>query len=162
MSLVKWAFLGLLALPAAELVAFMIVAALIGWQWAGVALVATSILGVMLLRRTGRRDLARFADAVRADGLAALHLDAPGAANMLAALLLVVPGFVTDALGAALFVPAFRRWASAALARPLTAARRHRHGAPGEIIDLEPGEWRQIPEERRPRQRSPRRKTKSG
>ena len=35
MSLVKWAFIGLLVLPAAEIVAFILVAALIGWLLGG-------------------------------------------------------------------------------------------------------------------------------
>src|SRR5262249_39251432 len=34
MSLVKWTLIGLLVLPAAELFAFFLVAALIGWLWA--------------------------------------------------------------------------------------------------------------------------------
>ncbi len=151
MSLVKWALLGVVALPAAEAVTFLIVAAYVGWLWAGIAFVSTSVLGVMLLRHSGRRDFARFIDALRSSGWSALHLDAPGAANMLAALLLTIPGFITDALGAALLVPAFRRWAVAALATSLKARRTRRHGLP-EIIDLEPGEWRHI-SDRKPRRR---------
>jgi UPF0716 family protein affecting phage T7 exclusion len=116
----------------------------------------------MLLRRTGRRDFARFAQALRSDGLTALHLDAPGAANMLAALFLAFPGFITDALGAALLVPAFRRRAAAALAKSLTAPKTSRRGGlPGEIIDLEPEEWRQIPDGEPRRRRSSRRKARS-
>jgi UPF0716 protein FxsA len=167
MSLVKWAFIGLLALPAAEIVGFLLVASLIGWLLAGIAFVATSVLGVMLLKRTGRRDLARLGDALRNDGIAALHLESPGVASMLGALLLVFPGFVTDALGGALFVPAFRRWAAAALATVVNQAvnerdRKRRHGPQGDIIDLEPGEWHQIPDQSRARRRKSRRKATSG
>ena len=167
MSLVKWAFIGLLALPAAEILGFLLVAALIGWLWAVIAFVATSVLGVTLLKRTGRRDLARLADALRDDGVAALHLESPGVASMLGALLLVFPGFVTDVLGAALFVPALRRWAAAALAKAVNKAveerdRKHRHGPQDSIIDLEPGEWHQIPDQSRPPRRKSSRKAKTG
>jgi UPF0716 protein FxsA len=167
MSLVKWAFIGLLALPAAEIVGFLLVAALIGWLWAGIALVATSVLGVTLLKRTGRRDLARLVEALRNDGIAALHLESPGVASMLGALLLIFPGFVTDVLGGSLFVPAFRRCTAAALAKAVNKAvqgrdRKHRHGPQDAIIDLEPGEWHQVPDQSRARQRKSRRKATSG
>ena len=59
MSLVKWTLIGLLVLPAAEFVAFFLVAALIGWLWAAGLFIATSIAGVLLLRRFGRPDLDR-------------------------------------------------------------------------------------------------------
>jgi UPF0716 family protein affecting phage T7 exclusion len=115
MSLVKWTFIGLLVLPAAEIVGFLLVAAWIGWLWAGILFVATSVIGVMALKRSGRRDLARLADALRTEGILALHIDAPGLATMLGAILLIIPGFITDVLGGALFVPALRRWMAVGL-----------------------------------------------
>ena len=59
MSLVKWGFIGLLVLPAAELATFLLVAALIGWLAAAMLFVATSVAGVMLLRHSGRDNLDR-------------------------------------------------------------------------------------------------------
>jgi UPF0716 family protein affecting phage T7 exclusion len=60
---------------------------------------------------------------------------------------LVFPGFVTDAMGAALFVPACRRWIGVALEK---AARKRRHRARDKsgpaVIDLEPNEWHQVPD----------------
>jgi UPF0716 protein FxsA len=161
MSLVKWTSLAFVTLPAAEVLTFLIVAAYVGWFWAAIAFVSTSVLGVMLLRHSGRRNLARFAQALRSDGLTALHLDTPGAANMLAALFLTLPGFITDALAAALLVPAFRRRAAAVLAKTLMAPKTSSGGSPGEIIDLEPGEWRQIPDREPRRRRSSRHKAGS-
>lgn len=154
MSLVKWGFIGLIALPAAEVIAFLLVAGLIGWFPAVIGLVATSAWGVMLLRRSGRRDLDRFIEALRTEGSGALHLGSPGAASMLGAVLLVLPGFITDALGAALVLPGLRRWATAALAKiasPMTIEPRKRR--PDHVIDLEPGEWHQVPEQNRRRRR---------
>ena len=146
MLLVKWAFIGLLVLPAAELVAFLLVAALIGWLWAVVLFVATSVAGVLLLRRSGRANLDRFRAAFAQDGIRAVHLESPGVAAMLGGILLVFPGFITDLLGAGLLVPVIRRWAG----RKLATARRNRRRSQRDdhVIDLTPTEWHQIPDQR--------------
>ena len=149
MSLVKWAFIGLLVLPAAELVAFVVVAALIGWLRAAALFVATSVVGVLVLRRSGRSNLARLRAAFAQDGIRAVHLETPGMATMLGGILLVFPGFITDVLGTALFLPAVRRWAAGAL-----ASAQRRHGARDDrVIDLEPGEWQQISDQTHARRR---------
>jgi UPF0716 family protein affecting phage T7 exclusion len=149
MLLVKWALIGLLVLPVAEVVAFVVVAALIGWLPAAVLFVATSLLGVLLLRRSGRADLERLRAGFAQDGIRAIHLERPGVASMLGGILLVFPGFITDIVGAALFVPALRRWATARLG----AAVRNRQRGPRDdrVIDLTPGEYHQIPDQSRSR-----------
>jgi UPF0716 protein FxsA len=151
MSLVKWGFIGLLVLPAAELAVFILVAALIGWLAAAMLFVATSVVGVLLLRHSGRGNLERLRTAFAQEGLRAVHLETPGAAAMLGGILLVFPGFVTDVLGAALFLPTARRWLGGVLAR--NASARRRRSQDHRIIDLEPSEWRQIPDQRRNRRR---------
>jgi UPF0716 protein FxsA len=153
MSLVKWAFVGLLTLPLAEVVALFLVASLLGWFLTIVLFLATSAIGVMLLRRTGRGDLDRLRVAFAQEGLRAIHLETPGFATMLGGILLVIPGFITDAVGAALFLPRFRQWAGAAIRR--AARKRPRDQS---VIDLEPSEWHQVPDQRPKR----RRKTKGG
>ncbi len=149
MSLVKWAFIGLLVLPAAELVAFVLMAALIGWLWTAALLVSTSIVGVLLLRRSGRGNLDRFRAAFAQEGIRAVHLETPGVGAMLGGILLAFPGLITDILGAALLLPAVRRWAVAKLANARQKRRRGR--GDDQVIDLEPGEWHQIPDNRRGR-----------
>jgi UPF0716 protein FxsA len=149
MSLVKWTFIGLIALPAAEIALFLIVAALIGFLWAALLFIATSALGVFLLRRSGRRDLARLADALAKDGLRGVISDPQGLAKLLGAFLLILPGFITDLAGAALFIPAFRQWAARAIATSAQAPHARK-----DVIDLEPGEWRRLPEKKRGRPRS--------
>jgi UPF0716 protein FxsA len=160
MSLVKWAFIGLLALPAAEIVSFLLVAVLIGWIWAALLFVATSVAGVLLLRRHGRHELERFRAAFAQDGIRAVHLESPGVAAMLGGILLVFPGFITDLLGAALLVPPLRRWLSGKLAQARRDRRRRKHG--DHVIDLAPSEWQQIPDQRRdpPRKSSKSRSSK--
>jgi UPF0716 protein FxsA len=149
MSLLKWAFVALLILPLAEIGVLILAAAAIGWPLTIVLFVATSVLGVILLQKSGGSEFERLRQAIGAEGLLGLHLESPGLGPVLGAILLVIPGFVTDIVGAALFVPQCRRWASAALAK---AARRRRYRARARdksvppVIDLEPGEWHQEPD----------------
>src|SRR5499433_1511142 len=155
MCLVKWTLIGLLVLPAAELFAFFLIAALIGWLWATGLFIATSFVGVLLLRRFGRADLDRLRTAFAQEGIRALHLETPGVATMVGAILLIFPGFITDFLGAALFLPAARQWIAAKFA---TLARGSRHTPrDAHVMELEPGEWHQIPDPRRRRRRKPKR-----
>jgi UPF0716 protein FxsA len=105
----------LIAVPIVEVFAFIEVALAIGWILATVVLVGTSLLGVPLLRVQGRSALRQVSLAVserRPPGGAALD----GALGFLGCILLVVPGFVTDALGALLLFPPtrvlLRRWIS--------------------------------------------------
>jgi UPF0716 family protein affecting phage T7 exclusion len=113
---------------------------------------------VMLLRRSGRNNLERLRAAFAQDGIRAVHLETPGVAAMLGGILLVFPGFITDALGAALFVPPLRRWLAGALARNAEARRRRQRDAES-IIDLEPSEWQQLPDQSRGRRRKSKRAT---
>jgi UPF0716 protein FxsA len=158
MSLVKWTFIGLVALPAAELLALILVAALIGWLWTAALFVATSVMGVLLLRKSGRADLNRVRTAFARDGLRAIRLETPGVAPVIGGILLVFPGFMTDILGAALYVPALRRWAAGKLA---TRTRRAGRRADEHVIDLEPSEWRHLPDQRR-RRRKPKDRVERG
>ena len=155
MSLVKWTLIGLLVLPAAELFAFFLVAALIGWLWAAGLFIATSIVGALLLRRFGRADLDRLRTAFARDGIRALHLETPGMATMLGGILLIFPGFITDLLGAALLLPTVRRWAAAKLATFARSSRRTPRD--DRVLELEPGEWHQIPDRGRRRRRKSKR-----
>ena len=147
MSLVKWSFIALLLLPAAEIAIVILVALLIGWLWTIVLFLATSAAGLILLRRSGRSDLDRARAAFAKDGFRAVHLEMPGFGPIVGGILLVFPGFITDVLGLALLVPWFRRWAAARLRQ---AARQPRRSRPGEItvIDLAPNEWQQITDAR--------------
>jgi UPF0716 protein FxsA len=141
MSLVKWAFLGLLALPAAELAVFVLAAWTMGWFWTIALFLGTSLLGLLLLRQSGRAHIDRFRQAVAQRGLRAIDLETPGAAPIIGGILLVVPGFITDALGLVLLAPPVRRAAAARL----RDARRQRRGQGGRgVIDLPPDEWRNV------------------
>ena len=105
----------LIAVPVLEVFVFIEVGQAIGWLLAVVLLLGTSVAGVQIVRIQGRAALERVSLAVsgrRAPGGAAVD----GALGFLGGLLLVVPGFVTDALGALLLLPPTRaltrRWLS--------------------------------------------------
>ena len=146
MSLVKWAFVGLLVLPAAEIATFILAAQAIGWAGTIAFFLATSLIGVIVLRRSGRRDLDRFLAVLARDGVSAIHLETPGLAAIIGGILLVVPGFITDLAGALLFVTPVRRWASMTIGRALR--RRRRDPPTRTVIDLSPDQWRQLPDGR--------------
>jgi UPF0716 protein FxsA len=123
--------------------------------WAAGLFIATSIVGALLLRRFGRADLDRLRTAFARDGIRALHLETPGVATMLGGILLIFPGFITDLLGAALLLPAVRRWAAAKLATFARSSRRTPRD--DRVIELEPSEWHQIPDRGRRRRRKSKR-----
>jgi UPF0716 protein FxsA len=110
----------LIGVPVVEVLVFIEVGLAIGWLPATVLLLGASLLGVPLLRVQGRAALRRVSSAVserRAPGGAALD----GALGFLGCMLLVAPGFVTDALGVLLLFPPTRallaRWISRRYAR---------------------------------------------
>ena len=151
MSLLKWAFIVLLVLPVAEFAVFLLAATMVGWLWTALALVGTSLLGIVLLKRSRSHELARLAGALRSDRWGALRLDSPGAGTLVGAILLVLPGFITDVLGGALFTPQFRRWATSALAkRAERVSRTSSHRGRDHILDLKPTEWHQIQDQQHP------------
>jgi UPF0716 protein FxsA len=143
MSLVKCGFISVILLPAAEIAAFIVVALLIGWFWTLCLFLATTALGVVVLRRSARADLDRFRAAVTANGVRAIHLESPGLGPMLAGILLVIPGFITDALGAFLLIPAVRRRLVHVISRSGAARQAQRDPA---VVDLAPTEWHQVPD----------------
>ena len=98
----------LLALPIVEIVLFIAMGDLIGfWQSIGI-MIATALLGFVVLRRQPM---------ILAQGL---HIDMNsktnplhGALVLIAGVLLFVPGYFTDAVGFLLLFPIFRTWAIA-------------------------------------------------
>jgi UPF0716 protein FxsA len=105
----------LLAWPAVEIFVFIEVGLAIGWLLAVVLLLATSVLGAQLLRIQGRVAIERVTVAI-SEGRTPARAAIDGLLGFLGGVLLVIPGFVTDALGALLVLPPTkaltRRWLS--------------------------------------------------
>ena len=144
MNVAKWLILALLALPLAELAAFIAVAATIGFAWALALVLAGSLTGALVLRHAGGSHIARVRVAV-SQGLGegsftALQADSSGFLILLAGILLLIPGFITDIAGLLLLVAPLRQ----ALGTWL------RGGAPPPrrdgVVDLEPEQWRRVPD----------------
>jgi UPF0716 protein FxsA len=105
----------LLAWPAIEIFVLIEVGHAIGWLLAVALLLGSSVLGAQLLRIQGRSALERVSLAV-SEGRAPARAAIDGLLGFLGGVLLVIPGFVTDALGALLLLPPTRalarRWLS--------------------------------------------------
>lgn len=95
----------LLGYPLAEIAAAVAVARLLGWPLTIALVIAGVPIGWLVVKAQGRRALASLRDLVARGDLPNLH-DAGG---VFAGLLIMMPGFVTDVLGAVLLVPAIRR-----------------------------------------------------
>jgi UPF0716 protein FxsA len=140
MNVAKYLVLALLALPVMELVVFIAVAGSIGFLWALLLVVASSMAGAMVLRHAGGNHIARMRVAMRPGGFTALQADSAGTMTVLAGILLFIPGFITDVLGLLLLLAPLRRALAALLGRKMAPARTDG------VVDLEPEQWHQVPD----------------
>ena len=146
MSLLKWAIFGLLVLPLAEIVVFVAVAVKLGFLAALALTILTSMAGIAVIRSAGKGGMERVRTAFGDRVISRVELDGPGFLTVLAGFLMVLPGFLTDIMGALLLLPVTRRWIHAALRRAV--ARAERAAGRPEVVDLDPAQWRRLPEER--------------
>lgn len=107
--------------PLIEIALFVTLGGALGLWLTLLVVIGTAVLGVVLLRRLGyrnaerlRAEMGRMRDPLGAAG--------DGVLRALAALLLILPGFLTDILGALLLIPPVRRAIVAALASRVTVA----------------------------------------
>jgi UPF0716 protein FxsA len=135
----------LLALPLLEIAGFVVVGRQVG-ALATVGLVlASSIAGAMLLRHQGFSVMTRIRAEMDAGRDPSRQL-AHGAMIVLAAILLIIPGFITDIIGLLLFLPPVRDLAWRALkGRVVLATNFSTGGFRGrprdKTIDLDDGDY---------------------
>ncbi|EJW13079.1 hypothetical protein A33M_0571 [Rhodovulum sp. PH10] len=150
MKIGKWLLLGVLLLPLAELVAFAIVSALIGGYGATVLVLVGSAIGGTMLYREGPDWLRSLRDVLAGRASPAMARRLP-VRQALIAVLLAVPGLLTDAVALALLLPPVRTRLDMLLGRigphdpgpgPGAGFRR----PPGGMIDLDPDEWERLPD----------------
>jgi UPF0716 protein FxsA len=139
--MVKWIIAAILLLPLAEIAVFVAITTLVGLGWALALMLLTTLCGTLVLRRAGRRQMARFRVAVSDTGIAGIEADSGGFVTVLAGLLLFLPGFLTDLVGAALLIGAVRRGCGRALRSWLRNSQADRS-----VVDLAPEEWRKVPD----------------
>jgi UPF0716 protein FxsA len=131
MNVAKWLLIALLALPLAELAALIAVIVALGLMWAVALQAASSLAGLMVLRHAGGAHISRVRAAVGQGRVAALSADGTGSLTLLAGILLLIPGFITDAAGLVLLLGTLIQSAAA--------------NPPGDgVIDLPPEQWHQI------------------
>lgn len=136
-------FLLLLVVPLVEIAAFIVVGGQIGVATTLLLTLVTAIIGTMLLRRQGLAIVQQIGRELEANRIPARQL-ADGAMIAIAGILLLTPGFVTDAVGFLLFVPAFRAFVWRQIGKRLDVtvaqsggpARRH-----PDIVELDESEY---------------------
>lgn len=138
-NMAKWLLLALVTLPLMELAVFIAVAAVIGFAGALGLLLATSLTGGLVLRYAGGRHIARARVALSEGSFTSLQADSSGVLLLLAGILLLIPGFITDLLGLLLLVSPLRQGLAALFGRGQTQP-----GADG-VVDLPPEQWHRVP-----------------
>lgn len=108
--------IGLACWAVLELWVITLVASQIGAAWTVLALVASSVLGWVLIRREGRGAWRAIQEA-SSEGRSPDRAIVDGALILIGGVLLIVPGFVSGFLGLLLLIPPVR-----ALVRPLVVA----------------------------------------
>lgn len=132
-----------LGLVLAEIATFILVGEAIGVLPTLALVLFGMVTGAVLLRRAGVSTLMRMRNEAAAGRMPARPL-LDGAVGAVAALLIMLPGFLTDLIGLLLLIPATRnrlwrglsgRLPARPAGSPSFAARR------AEVIDLEPGDY---------------------
>jgi UPF0716 protein FxsA len=113
--------------PLAEIAIFIVVGQGIGLWPTLAAVVITALIGTALLRAQGFAVLRRLQHSLEHGALPVAEVF-HGACLLVAGALLLTPGFLTDAIGFAMFVPGFRVVLGRALFARLSRSRRVRAG----------------------------------
>jgi UPF0716 protein FxsA len=146
LSFDRWPLSGLKGLVlgwlAAEVLAFCIAIKLLGVGGTLLLGLCTTLLGAAMLRRLGLDAARQLSRTIVSGSRNEAFVD--GTLTALGALLLIVPGFVSDAAGLALATPSIRqRVAARLLAAPDPSTGPKRRSNP-DVIDLSPDDWRVV------------------
>ncbi|MGH3713899.1 MAG: FxsA family protein [Micromonosporaceae bacterium] len=96
-----------LLIPVAEIAAWIGVAQLVGFGWALLGTLATSVLGFFVVRGESRRAFRRFQQTMESGQVPGTEAS-NGALRLLGGIALVIPGYVTDLIGLLLLAPPIR------------------------------------------------------
>lgn len=147
----------LLFIPILEIAVFIMVGGQIGVALTLGMILVTAILGSILLRIQGFATLASIQEKSRSGAIPGKEL-VNGVMIMIAGVLLLTPGFVTDSIGFLLFFPPFRQFLWSAIASKVvvqTKSSFQKNGHPfGDarnnpnqdgVVDLDPSEFSEKP-----------------
>lgn len=126
-----------------EIVAFALAVKLLGFGLTVLLMFVTSLLGVAMLRRIGLGAAQQLRRSMASGGTSSSAF-VDGTLTALGAVLLILPGFVSDAVGLVLATPSLRQALAARfLAGGTAPVRPAQRGAP-DVIDLTPDDWRVV------------------
>jgi len=134
-----------------EVCALALIVHVAGWSGAILLGVLTSLAGVVMLRQTGlgaARGLRRALNGENAPEGAMLD----GALAALGAVMLILPGFLSDLVGLALSAPSIRQFLAVRFGARATKVGMQRDG----VIELSPEDWRRVDDRPESRDRLPR------
>jgi len=143
----------LLFIPILEISVFILIGGEIGVGWTLLLILVTAILGSILLRVQGFSILGKIQAETARGGLPAKEL-VNGVMILIAGVLLLTPGFVTDSIGFLLFFPPFRHFLWTTIASKIVikttnpfgqGAGRQQHPNDETIVDLDPSEFSEKP-----------------
>ena len=116
-----------------ELATFFWVEDRIGLGWALLLALATAVIGSILVRRAGMKAFLQFQTALGSRRLPGRELT-HGAAILVAGAFLISPGFLTDAIGFILLIPAVRNFIHGRVSKRF-GSRLRVMGRSGQMID---------------------------
>jgi len=123
--------------PLVEVIILFRIAEYLSWSATIALVVVTGVLGTWLARREGLRVLGRI-QADLAAGVPPTGAMVDGALILVAGLVLVTPGVLTDLCGFALLIPPIRTWVKRRLADAFQRRiARVDHGGPAPFVDVE-------------------------
>jgi len=140
MRLSSIAFLFGLAWLGAEILTYALFIDEFGFAWALLVGLGSTILGALALRRLGFLLLATLRRRLE-DGVITSGPDRAATFAALGGILLIMPGFLSNALGAALLAMGAR----ALLMRPESSTLHP--GGPSGTVELDPADWRRVDEQ---------------
>ncbi len=135
----------LLTVPLVEIYVLIEVGQSIGTATTVALVIFTAVLGAWLLRWQGLHTLARVQAALQCNELPAIEL-IEGLLLIITGVLLLTPGFVTDAIGFACLIPTVRRGFALSLVNRVIVTRVRGDASGDRTID---GEYR-VEEDRKP------------
>ncbi len=104
----RFLFLAFLLVPLVEIYFLIEVGSEIGAAWTVFAVIATAILGTVLIRQQGFTTLQRAQSHINQGQLPAVEM-LEGVMLLISGAFLLMPGFVTDSIGFLLLIPALRQ-----------------------------------------------------
>ncbi len=125
-----------------EIAVFILVGEWIGLAWTLALIILTTILGLIILRSQSLAMLKKMHEGMRT-GRTAMFMNKETPFIMLAGMLLLIPGFITDLVGLLLLIPALPGLFSSGAAATPKASNDRQHGEKDRVIDGECWEEKQ-------------------